>query len=412
LSTADAAGTWTMKLPTSAGTNLYVLQTDGSGNTSWVAQSGGGGTPGGSDTYIQFNDATAFGGNAAFTFNKTTGVITNTIAPAANTSADGIVLADTTAATAANQQYSPRLRFTGRGWKTDATAASQTVDWIVENQPVQGTANPSANLVFSSQINAGGYTSRFVLFSSGGLSLGSTTDPGSGIINVATGFRIANAATTANVLRGNGTNFVSAALAAADLSNGVTGSGSVVLTTGPTITSPLIVTNIKDTNTNILLNIGATASAVNYVKLTNAATGTAGPILAADGETNVDLKIAGKGTGGVHFTSGTYGDVATYSPAGAGTATLDCSTANQHRITMPAGNITIALSNDKAGQVLTLDIKQDATGSRTVTWFSGISWAGGTAPTLTTTASKTDTVTIRVVTAGSAYYGYLSGLSI
>lgn len=42
LSTADAAGTWTMKLPTTAGTNLYVLQTDGSGNTSWVAQSGGG----------------------------------------------------------------------------------------------------------------------------------------------------------------------------------------------------------------------------------------------------------------------------------------------------------------------------------------------------------------------------------
>jgi hypothetical protein len=42
LSTADAAGTWTLKLPTTAGTNLYVLQTDGSGNTTWVAQSGGG----------------------------------------------------------------------------------------------------------------------------------------------------------------------------------------------------------------------------------------------------------------------------------------------------------------------------------------------------------------------------------
>ncbi len=42
LSVADAAGTWTMKLPTSAGTNLFVLQTDGSGNTSWVAQTGGG----------------------------------------------------------------------------------------------------------------------------------------------------------------------------------------------------------------------------------------------------------------------------------------------------------------------------------------------------------------------------------
>lgn len=35
LSVADAAGTWTMKLPTSAGTNGYFLKTDGSGNTSW-----------------------------------------------------------------------------------------------------------------------------------------------------------------------------------------------------------------------------------------------------------------------------------------------------------------------------------------------------------------------------------------
>jgi len=41
LSVADAAGTWTMKLPTSAGTNGYVLSTDGSGNTSWIAAGAG-----------------------------------------------------------------------------------------------------------------------------------------------------------------------------------------------------------------------------------------------------------------------------------------------------------------------------------------------------------------------------------
>ena len=41
---AAAAGTWTMTLPTTAGTNGYVLSTDGTGITSWVATSGGGGT--------------------------------------------------------------------------------------------------------------------------------------------------------------------------------------------------------------------------------------------------------------------------------------------------------------------------------------------------------------------------------
>lgn len=42
LSVADAAGTWTMKLPTTAGNNGEFLQTDGSGNTTWAAGGGGG----------------------------------------------------------------------------------------------------------------------------------------------------------------------------------------------------------------------------------------------------------------------------------------------------------------------------------------------------------------------------------
>lgn len=36
LSVADVAGTWTMKLPTTAGSSSQFLQTDGSGNTSWA----------------------------------------------------------------------------------------------------------------------------------------------------------------------------------------------------------------------------------------------------------------------------------------------------------------------------------------------------------------------------------------
>jgi len=39
---SSTAGTWTLTLRTSAGTSGYVLSTDGSGNTSWIAQSGGG----------------------------------------------------------------------------------------------------------------------------------------------------------------------------------------------------------------------------------------------------------------------------------------------------------------------------------------------------------------------------------
>ena len=54
-----------------------VLSTDGTGNLSWItAGAGGGGVPGGINTQIQFNDASSFGGNAGFTFNKTTGIFT------------------------------------------------------------------------------------------------------------------------------------------------------------------------------------------------------------------------------------------------------------------------------------------------------------------------------------------------
>jgi len=87
------------------------------------------------------------------------------------TSADGLVLTNTTAAAAGAQQWSPRLHLTSQGWKTDATAASQTTDWIIENQSVQGAANPTTNLVLSSQLNAAGYTARLTLKSDGSINV-------------------------------------------------------------------------------------------------------------------------------------------------------------------------------------------------------------------------------------------------
>jgi hypothetical protein len=41
-----------------------------------VSAGGGGGTPGGSDTEVQFNDGGAFGGDADFTYNKTSNLLT------------------------------------------------------------------------------------------------------------------------------------------------------------------------------------------------------------------------------------------------------------------------------------------------------------------------------------------------
>lgn len=69
----------------------------------------------------------------------------------------GLSLINTTAATVGAQQYGPMFIQTGQGWKTTATAASQTVQWAQQVVPVQGSTNPTANLVLSSQINGAGY---------------------------------------------------------------------------------------------------------------------------------------------------------------------------------------------------------------------------------------------------------------
>jgi hypothetical protein len=45
-----------------------ALTNDGNGALSWTPQSGGGGTPAGSDTQIQFNNAGAFGASAGLTW--------------------------------------------------------------------------------------------------------------------------------------------------------------------------------------------------------------------------------------------------------------------------------------------------------------------------------------------------------
>jgi hypothetical protein len=59
-------------LPPDDGDAGEQLQTNGAGVLTWEAAGSGSGTPGGSDTYVQFNDASVFGGDAGLVYNKTT----------------------------------------------------------------------------------------------------------------------------------------------------------------------------------------------------------------------------------------------------------------------------------------------------------------------------------------------------
>jgi hypothetical protein len=86
----------------------------------------------------------------------------------------GLWLRNTTAASSGNQQISPVLTLEGQGWKTNATAASQSVKWAAYNLPVQSAANPTSNLVFTNSINGGAYSDRARLRSDGGLDVSDT----------------------------------------------------------------------------------------------------------------------------------------------------------------------------------------------------------------------------------------------
>jgi len=70
------------------------------------------------------------------------------------------------------------------------------------------------------------------------------------------------------------------------------------------------------------------------------------------------------------------------------------------------GSATITMPTAVAGKSFVLFLKQDATGSRAVTW-STVKWPGGTAPTITTTASKQDIFSF--FSDGTNWYGTTVG---
>ena len=83
----------------------------------------------------------------------------------------------------------------------------------------------------------------------------------------------------------------------------VTVSANQTLTT-KTLTSPRIGTSVLDTSGNELLLLTATGSAVNELTIANGATGNPASITAS-GETNIGIKLAGKGTAGVTISNAT-----------------------------------------------------------------------------------------------------------
>jgi hypothetical protein len=116
------------------GTNGYFLQTDGAGNIAWVAGGGSGnGTVGGANAQVQFNNAGAFGGSGAFTFDSVTNTLTVT-----NITGNGSALTSLTGTsvtgTVANATYA-----TSAGSATTATTSGTVTTAAQPNITSVGT---------------------------------------------------------------------------------------------------------------------------------------------------------------------------------------------------------------------------------------------------------------------------------
>ena len=103
-----------------------------------------------------------------------------------------------------------------------------------------------------------------------------------------------------------------------------------------------------------------------------------------------DSKKIETASGGISLTGGAAANITALSDGA--TITIDMATACHHSVTLGGNRTFAAPSNQVVGQSGSIFITQDGSGSRTAAFNSAFKFVGGTAPTLTTTASATDRI--------------------
>jgi hypothetical protein len=97
----------------------------------------------------------------------------------------------------------------------------------------------------------------------------------------------------------------------------------------------------------------------------------------------------------------------TFVTANTGTAYTVANTAGSILNLTLTANCVFTLPTPASGGQFTMLLAQDATGARTATWPTTTRWPGGTAPTITGTASRTDVISF--VSDGTYWLGFVGG---
>ena len=251
----------TINLDGNAGNILY-------GNGVFATAGAGGGTPGGTNTQVQFNDAGLFGGNTGFTFNKTTGVFSApNIVATGNTNADNLnvnrviatgnvsgtqlisniatgtaplVVTSTTevanlrAATAGTVTTNAQPNITSVGTLSGLTVTNTITGNITGSAGSAGLATTAATVTTNAQPNITSVGTLSSLTITGNISAGNVigTLNGSG----------------SNITAINASNISSGTLVQARLANSAVTLGSTALTLGDTVTTVAGLSSVTSTS--------------------------------------------------------------------------------------------------------------------------------------------------------------------
>lgn len=288
---AAAAGTWTLTLPTTGGTNGYVLQTDGSGTTTWAVSGSGSGTinsgTAGQMTYYA-GTGTTVSGNANATISSgaltlgVTGATIGNLILAGNTSG-----AVTIAPQAAAGTFNFNLPITAGAANAPLLSGgggATAMVWGTRSGSTTTFATTTGTLTAGNCVSIDGSGN---LVAAGGAC---TTGGGGGTVSSSTAGQIGYFASTGTTIVGNANLTIS--------------NGAVTFGVAGSVIGQLLLTG--NTSGTITITGQAAAGTYNFNLPTGA--GTAGqPLLSGGGgaaaQTYGTLGVAGGGTGAATLTN-------------------------------------------------------------------------------------------------------------
>ena len=249
------------------GLNGYVLQTDGLGTLTWTASGGNGGgngSPGGSNTQVQFNDAGTFAGDAGFTYDQNTNIL-SVFQANATTFVGNLTGIASNATTANTVTYSSQPNITSVGTLINLDVAGEVIAGSFSGDGGNLSNLTAANLVGSVPL---------------AVNVTSNAQP-----NITSVGNLVSLVVTGNSTAGNLNSVSRISGGNLFLQGNASIVGNVSITTGNLIANGGVTFNGSNTN----------LGDVSYVHITG---GFNGQLLSTDGQGNLSWVNGGGGNGG------------------------------------------------------------------------------------------------------------------